>query len=354
MPYATAWALRRATPAVPVLAVVGALLAPGCDRITAALEEKAQEVADEMTPPEATPPAGPVLSDDEQLAAKLALYTECRDRASRRIRQSFQRYDERVQPDGTPRTKDGKPFLHEIDSELTPCEEAVAKGPTTLPPLPEIEAVMATWLDHAKAFASTTVVLDDYYETEGYLADAWAKGKELAPGFATSYEAWARADAELAVLVEARMEVVERALLAQVEARKGKDIEWHARNVVLTAKAFVRCFAPPPATDPRATEGKAAAPKPPAPACTKELAALVEAEAGFRREYGANREQADAVFWMSAFEASVTDMVTKAKAVASTTPGKGGKGGPTPEDRLALVEEHRDLVSDAANLRFDR
>lgn len=368
VPYATAWARRRATPAgrmrpVALALASMALAASGCDRLTAILEEKAQEVAEEMAPPgEAAPPAGPVLSEDQQLAAKLVLYTECQGRASRRIRQSWQRYQEHVEEDGTPRTghagagkdaKPRKPFLYEIDGELTPCEEAVTKGPTLPPPLPELETTMASWLEHAKAFAATTVELDAYYEEEGYLADDWAKGKALAPGFYSSWQAWTKADDELTALVEARLDVVERALLVELEARKGKDIEWHARNVVLHAKELVRCVS---AATAAAREGE------PAPrarperggklelGCKPEHAALATATTGFRASYEADREKADAVFWMSAFEASVTDFLAEADAVL----GKPQKGGPTPEQITKLVDEHDDLVSDANNLRFDR
>lgn len=363
VPYATAWARRRATPAVRVGRVVlaGTLLAaPGCDRLTALLEEKAQEVAEEMAPPEEpAPPAGPVLSEDQQLAAKLVLYTECQGRASRRIRQSWQRYQEHVQDDGTPRTGKGdeerKPFLYEIDGELTPCEEAVTKGATLPPPLPELEKTMATWLTHAKAFAATTVELDAYYEQEGYATDDWAKGKALAPGFLAAWQAWSEADDELTALVEARLDVVERALLVELEARKGKDIEWHARNVVLHAKELVRCVSA--ATTAAAREGGEPAPRarPERGAklelgCKLEHTALRAAATGFRASYEADREQADAVFWMSAFEASVTDFLAEADAVL----GKPAKGGPTPEQITKLVDEHDDLVSDANNLRFDR
>lgn len=357
MPIATARARPGAAPAAAALVAVGVLLG-ACDRITAVLEEKAQEVAEEIVPPdEAAPPAGPVLTDEEQLAAKLALYTECQGRASRRMRQSFQRYQEHVQADGTPRRdKDGKPkkpFVHPIDSELGPCEEALAKGPGMPPPLPELEAAMAAWLPAAKAFAATTQALDAYYDEAGYETDGWAKGKELAPGLLAEHEAWAAADEALAQAIEARQEVVERALLDQVQARRGKDLEWHARSVVLHAKAFVRCFAPP--LPPGATAEPARS-KPAArgaePACASELAALVEAESGFRDHYEAHRAQADDIFWMSAFEASVTDLVTAAKAAAA--PGKPGAKGQAAERLAKLRDAQADLVADANNLRFDR
>jgi hypothetical protein len=340
------------------VAALALLAVAGCEGLTALLEEKAQEVAEDIVPPEgAPPPAGPVLSDDEQLAAKLALYVECRDRASRRIRQSWQRYEEHVEEDGTPRTKAGKPFLYEIDGELTPCEEAVTKGPAMAPPQPEIEKTMAGWLEHAKAFATATAELDAYYEHEGYETDAWAKGKALAPGFLASWQAWSAADDELAALLEARMNVVGHALLAQLEARKGKDIEWHARNVVLHAADLMRCVNGHPAEEgaAHAHDAKASAPRSaprgePEAGCKPELAALENATTGFRAHYEANREQAEAVFWMSAFEAEVGEFLEQAEAVV----GKPGKGGPAPEQITELVDEHDDLVSDANNLRFDR
>jgi hypothetical protein len=332
----------------------------GCDHLTTLLEEKAQAVAEEIAPPEgAAPPAGPVLSDDEQLAAKLALYTECRGRASRRMRQSWQRYTEHVkEDDGTPRRdkdgKTGKPFLYEIHGELTPCEEAVAKGPAMAPSLPEIEATMATWLDHAKAFATATVELDVYYEKETYATDDWARGKELAPGFLAAWQGWSKADDELAALVEVRLDVVERALLTQLEAHLGKDLEWHARTVVLRAKELARCVSGPPATE--TTEAERAEPAArasrdkPQLDCNEPLEAVRTAAAEFRSSYDADRTRADAVFWMSAFEASVTDFVAEAERVV----GKPPKGGPTPEQIAKLLDERDDLVSDAANLRFDR
>lgn len=342
--------------ALPVGLAIGLA---GCDHLTTLLEEKAQEVAEEIAPPEgAAPPAGPTLSDDEQLAAKLALYTECRGRASRRIRQSWQRYTEHVkEDDGTPRRdKDGKiskPFLYEVRGELTPCEDAVAKGPGMAPPLPEIEKTMVTWLGHAKAFAATSVELDAYYEKETYATDDWAKGKELAPGFLAAWQGWIEADDELAALVEVRMDVVERALLAQLEARVGKDLEWHARTVVLRAKELARCVGAPPAAE----TGEAAEPaaRPAARTkielhCDAPLEAVRTAAADFRTTFEADRDRADAVFWMSAFEASVTDFVAEAERVVAEPP----KGGPTPEQIAKLLDERDDLVSDAANLRFDR
>lgn len=341
----------RGSLALPLVLLLGA--APGCDQLADALEEKAQEVADEMSPPADGPlPAGPQLTEDEQLAAKLSLYIECTNRASERIRDSWERYDERVKEDGTPRKKTVKPFLYKIDSELTPCEDAVTKGPSTEPSMPEIEALMATYLEHAKAFAAATVTLDTYYEREDYEDDAWAKAKELAPGFRAAYEAWDAADRELDGLIEARKDVVDRNVLALVEERHGRDIEWHSRSYLLAAKAFVRC-----ATRSYESPAKPSkAPRAEDEGCAEAFAALQQAETGFRRYYDANRTQADAVFWMSAFEGSVSDSFAEAKKVMRVLPKGASKGQPkaTAEALATLVDEYDGLVSDSNNLRFER
>ncbi len=340
--------------------------APGCDKLIGAIEEKAEEVSQEAA--KAAEPAvaeGSGLTDDEKLSNKLGLYIQCTNRASSRIRDSWQRYDERVKEDGTPRRKGTKPFLYKIDTELTPCEEAVTKGATTEPPLPEIEKAMASYLEHAKAFAATTVALDTYYEQENYEDDAWAKGKELAPGFAASFAAWSKADEELDALIEARKDVVDRNVLGLVEQRKGKNIEWHSRNYLLDAKAFVRCAtaegvaeaapAKGKAAKGKAAKGKAAKPEPEAApkaealGCEASFAALELAGTEFRSFYDANKAAAEAVFWMSSFQSSVADYLSEAKKVQRAL----AKGGVTPEQLNALIEEYNSLISDSNNLRFD-
>ncbi|MCX4243314.1 DUF3829 domain-containing protein [Paraliomyxa miuraensis] len=320
---------------------------PGCEALTSALEEKAQEVAEEMGPPDPPPvPPEPALTEDEQLSAKLALYIECRDRASRRIRESWAHYDERVGEDGTPRKKGLRPYLHKIDTELRPCEEAVAKGPTTAPPLPEIEAAMARYLQHAKAFGALAIELDAYYNDEGYTQDRWAKGKELAPTLRDTWQAWDAADTELHDRVDARKDVVDRAMLTLIEERQGKDIEWHTRSLVLATKGFVRCATVP--------DAKGATGGPADEGCADAWTTLQQAEADFRREFEDDPTRAESVFWMSAFEGSVTDFMTAATAVATALQQGPRKGKPTAEARAALVDEHEGLVSDFNNLRFER
>ncbi|MCA9651419.1 MAG: DUF3829 domain-containing protein [Myxococcales bacterium] len=329
--------LRR--PHAPVLPALGlwALCIGGCDNLLQALEDKAQEVTEDMaTPPPGSGPEGTELTEDEKLGAKLDLYIQCTNRATQRMMDSWSRYTERTKEDGTPQKKGMTPFLYKIDSELTPCEEAVAKGPTMEPSLPEIEKAMADYLAHGKEFAKYTVELDRYYEQEDFKDDDWAKAKEIAPKFKAAFDGWSKADQTLGDLVSVKKDGVERNMLALVEQRYGKKIEWHSRNAVIAAKGFVRCVT--------ATEEVSAA------GCEEAYTALEKAEEGFRTFYEANQAESDKVFWMSSFRGSVEDYYSESKKLMREL--REGKA--DPEKINKVVDEYNDLIGDSNNLRYER
>ncbi|MCH9685182.1 MAG: YiiG family protein [Deltaproteobacteria bacterium] len=326
--------VRRHT-VVPCLLAVG-LFATGCDKLTQALEDKAEEVVGEVATPEGgAGPGGGGATEDEKLGQKLDLYIQCTNRASRRMYDSWHKYSERAKEDGTPAKKNRVPFLYKIDSELTPCEEAVAKGPGTEPTLPEVEKAMADYLTHAKVFASYTVELDKYYEQENYKDDDWAKGKEIAPKFKAAFEAWSKADGILGEMVATKKDVVELNMLALVEERYGKKIEWHSRNSVHAAKAFVRCVT---------AEGAKAE------GCEKVFTELEEAEHGFRGFYDGNKTESDKVFWMSSFQRSIGDYYAESKKFMRDF----RKGDIKPDRVNKVVDEYNDLINDSNNLRYTR
>lgn len=307
----------------------------GCERALSVLENKAQQVAQDLSTPTAVGAAhGRTLSEPERLDRKLTLYIECRARASDRIRDSWRRYDERIKDDGTPRKRGTQPFLYKIDSELTPCEDAARKGPLAEPALPLIEQAMADYLEHARRFATLSVQLDTYYETQGYAQDDWARGKQLAPEFSAAYAAWSEAEARLQQQVAARKDEVDRTLLSVLEGRKGKDLQWHTRNVVLRARALTRCVDAPQAT----AEG-----------CEAIHADLQAARAAWAQHDQEHPGAADRVFWLSSFRGSSERYFEQSDA---TMPALR-KGHATPEDRQRLAQAFDALAADAKNLRFE-
>ena len=316
---------RPSSPQLPLWLALG-MLGTGCDRLSQAIENKAEEVAGDMKAGDdgSSAPPIPEATDNEKLARKLALYVQCTKRASPRMHASWQRYTERAKDNGTPKKKGLPPFLYKIDSELTPCAEAARKGPTLEPSLPEIEAAMATYFERAEAFAAHTVTLDEYYEQETYKDDDWAAAKELAPKFQVA-----------GVIVGTRADLVERRVLVDVEERAGRRIEWQSRFVMLAAKDFVRCAT---------AEGAKA------DGCEYAMNALEKAEQGFRRYYDENRPEADAVFWMNSFQRSVGQYLSGSQAFMKVFRKGPLKG----EESIELSRAYDDLVLHSNNLRFER
>lgn len=320
----------------PLLLALG-VAAGGCDKLTQALEDKAQDLAEDVSAAagDGTPgvPAG--ATEDEKIAAKLDLYVQCTNRASQRMYDSWDRYSDRAQEDGTPKRKNLVPFLYKIESELTPCQEAATKGPTMEPAMPEIEKAMTAYLAAAQEFAGHTVELDRYYEQEDFKDDDWAKAKEIAPKFKAAYDTWAATDKALGALVGVKKDVVERNILTHIKETLGEKAEYHSRNYVLVAKGFVRCVT---------AEGATAA------GCEEAYTALEAAEKGFRSYYDANKAEAEKVFWMSSFQGTVGDYFTESKKFM-----RDFREGSIKPDRVnKVVDEYNDLIGASNNLRFER
>ncbi|MEX1363083.1 MAG: DUF3829 domain-containing protein [Nannocystaceae bacterium] len=320
----------------PTVAALLATAATGCNDLVQAIEDKAQEVTEDLSAPEdAEDPAAPQPTADEQLATKLDLYVECTRRASPRIRDSWARFEERAEPDGTPTKKNVIPFLYKIDSELNPCEDAAARGPTMEPELPRVDQAMADYLRYGKQLAKYTVQLDRYYEQRAFEDDEWALAKRVAPALAAAYEGWAEADTTLQTALERHQDLVDRNLLVAVQRREGHKTQWHCRNMVLAATDFVRCI--------RAEGAEAQG-------CEPAFEALEQAHDGFVRYDRDHPTESEQVFWMSAFRDSVSDYFTQSKALMDDPP----RGSLAPDAIAGVVDEYEDLMNDSHNLRYER
>lgn len=318
-------------------ALFACALASGCDRVEQVIQDKVhEEVQEQVAEAEKAMPAPSTepTTEEEKIAVKLNLYVECTNRSRDRIRESWDRYSERVDPKtGVPRAKQ-KPHIVRIEGELEPCRHAVDEGERLEPPLPEIEAAMKDYFARGTELAGYTQQLDDYYEKDGAKDDGWEKGKAIAPQLLAAWEAWDAADVALDTALEAKKDDNDAKLLALIEAREGKNLRWHAQRVVLAAKALARCVA---------VEGVKAA------ACDDAHGALATAAAEFRAYHDAHGAEAEAVFWMSSFQGAVTAYVTEADALMrGLRSGKAKEG-----DRQRATDRYNDLVNAANNLKFD-
>lgn len=269
----------------------------------------------------------------ELLHDKLALHTECLERSAGHIDETWGRYAERVAEDGHPKQKKVAPYLYEIDSELEPCERAVAEAPEVGPPRPDLEAAQRDYLQTARAFADLTVKLHAYYEREGWTEDDWALSVELAPPFRAAHTSWAEAEATLRERLDREREHNDVAMLDLIEAREGKGLRFHTHALQLAAQAFARCAA--------------AGEREP---CQEQRSALGEAHGTFARVHD-GEPAAARVFWMGSYRATAEAFVAQADAFMTKGGGKRGKP-PTPPVADVEVAWAR-LQRDFAHLDFD-
>jgi hypothetical protein len=330
-----AWRTVTRTIALPLLL---ALAAYGCERLQHAIEEKTDEVAEHDSEADHDDhEEGAGLLDEEKLARKLDLYAACIDRSRARIAASWTRYADDIDPEtGLRRRKSGQPFVYTIGKELDPCHEADERGRKLSPALPEIESAMTAYLEASERYADLTRILHAYYEAEAYDDDEWAQGKELAPELAAAYETWSGAAQQLVDAVSGRRDEVAADMLVLIEAREGKGLRWHAKNLSIAAKTFRKCVERPDWTP----QG-----------CQKAFDALREAHDGFRATHDDRLADAKKVFWMLAYQTTADEYMEEAASLM------GGFAKAKPKARLDAVDSltriHDDLASDHANLKFD-
>lgn len=318
-----------------VLLSIALLAASSCDKLTAAVEETVQNKVEEVVSPGPGEPGTPggEPTEEELTGTKLAGYAECLNRSRERIYDSWQRYTEYVKEDGTPIRKGQKPFLYKIDSELQPCKKIVDEGPGQKPSLPDIEKAATDYHAAASEFAGYTVQLDTYYEQENFKDDDWKLGKDIAPKFKAAFDKFDAAATSLGSLVSSKQDEVDRGMLALIEKRQGKDIEWHSRSYIVNAKAFLHCIEPDDVV---------------AATCEEAFKTLETAEGEFRKVHDGDKAKADKVFWMSSYQGTVSDYFTEAKKLMRAM----REGKIEPEDKQPTVSKYNDLVGAYNNLNF--
>jgi hypothetical protein len=312
----------------------------GCERIVDAVETRVEQELQEAVDkaPEHMPQTpSSTLLPAEQLVVKLNLYVDCQNRSRDRIMDSHRRWSELVRDkDGLPRNRDGDvpPAITRVDADLEGCRAAVDDGPTIAPPLPEIELSAATYLAAAQGYARVARSLHEYYETEAYEEDAWLLGKQLATELATAYTEWEATSTMFFDAIDGRKDDADVAMLALVETRSGRKLEWHSQAYVIAAKRFVRCVE-------RGVADFAA--------CEPGFRAVERAHGDFAKYHDAHRDEAAATFWMSSFAAEVDETFALAQQVAQAL--QDGK--PKRADLPGLMSEYNDLVGAANRLKFD-
>lgn len=327
--------VRLALRSAAVTVGVGAC---ACDRVGQAIQDRVQaEVEARVHVSEAQMPgtlATPQLTEQDRLADKLALYHECLRRSRGRIVESYKRWAQGIDlKTGGAKRGGARPLVYPVQGELGPCRRATDEGPLRTPALPAIEAAMAEYHAAATTFAELATTLDEYYGAEAFKQDAWARGKELAPGFIAAWTRWEGAAEALAGELERVRDGLDELRLAQAGSQEGPSMRWHCHRTMLAAKGFERCTRRDPLG---------------AGDCDAALATFDGRLAELRGWAEAHDADADRTFWWPSFDAALGDFAEDAHATVTALRGKKFTG-----DLDALRDHHDEARAAFDNLRFD-
>lgn len=187
----------------------------------------------------------PVSGDqDASLIEKLNAYVGCLNQAADSSERSRYRYLQWVNEKTGPTCKELNIYgLYTLnDYGIKACQEAVQKGNTLPPSLPELEK---NFTNLAALYAEMVPLVkqaNDYYTQENYKDDQCAKAKEMHPKLMDNFLKMKA----LLDQIEPRMDQIKSELdtreLVRIEKTKGKNIEWQYIRLMTTAKELLRAI----------------------------------------------------------------------------------------------------------------
>jgi hypothetical protein len=280
-----------------------------------------------LTPDDAPEPSGAPLPP-ELIANKLILYVDCVNTSRVPLYAGFRQVSAAEIAGKKARAADIDPVL---DESLESCVKAQREGPLLQPPLPALEAAATTYLARARELAAAVAAV------RAELADKPAprdpEATDPKTRFAAAFTRWDEARQALDEEIDARQAEVDAAVLAEVERRGGKGLEWHARDLMRAARPYVRCLG-----DHDEITAKI---------CAGYFTPFDQAYQAFMAVHAADPD-AGKVFWMPQFVTSLEKYHRSADALRAALHDNKAKAG----DIGAVVREYNDLIRDFAALNF--
>ena len=281
-----------------------------------------------LTPSDTIAPKGAPLPP-ELVSNKLGLYVDCVNVTRVPLYAGFRDVTAAHAAGKRARAESITPVLEE---SLEPCVKAQREGPLLQPPLPALEATATIYLASARELAAAIVLVrESLSEKPGARADV-ADPKSR---FAAAFGRWDASRLALDREIDVHQRSVDTAVLAEVEARSGKGLEWHARAMMREARPYVRCLG-----DHDEITAKI---------CAGLYTPFEAAYRAFQAVHDADAAAAGKVFWMSQFVASLTEYRGAADALRAALIDNKAKS----DDLGLVVREYNDLVRDFAAINFN-
>jgi hypothetical protein len=284
----------------------------------------------------------------ELVSAKLSLYIDCVGSTRVPLYAGFRQ----VNAAGIAGKKARRQSIDLVLEEaFEKCIKAQREGPLLQPPLPELENAARLYLASARELAAAIGAVREALAEEP--SDKPARpGKPDIPEpvqepqvdgpvltdpktrFTAAFARWDDTRRDLDSHIDALQATVDAAVLATVERRVGKRIEWHTRDLVRAAKPYVRCLG-----DHDEITAKI---------CEAFFTPLADARTAFLRIHDADPARAREVFWMPQFVESLGDFFTSADALRAALKANTARSA----DLGRTIREFNDLVHDFNQLNF--
>lgn len=318
-----------ASPSLALLPLLALTLLGACNEATEGLRNQIGErLQQRLTADDAPAPAGAPLPP-ELVANKLGLYIDCVNTSRVPLYAGFRQVSAAQAAGKRARAADIAPVL---DESLESCVKAQREGPLLQPPLPALEAAAATYLARARELAAAVgAVRAELAEKPGARDPAVTDPKTR---FAAAFARWDEARQALDAEIDARQAEVDAAVLAEVEARGGKRLEWHARDLMRAARPYVRCLG-----DHDEITAKI---------CAAYFTPFDQAYQAFKAVHAADPGAAR-VFWMPQFVASLDKYHRSADDLRAALRDNKARVG----DIGAVAREYNDLLRDFGALNFN-
>ncbi len=208
-------------------------------------EEAPEPALPEFAPPaEAQAPPPETRDPLQQRRGQLTQWSRCLMRTGSRLERSWARLEQDVDTKKLRvRNREVQPFFDTLDSELL---DACPLGARPISGIPTALSTQGrAYVLAARGYGNRAAELREYFDTQAYVSDNWAKLESDLPGLQESYASAHEAAEAFASTLEAAQDKADSQWLdALGRSGNAASAAWHVTNVAVVGRATGPCMTP--------------------------------------------------------------------------------------------------------------
>jgi Protein of unknown function (DUF3829) len=182
----------------------------------------------------------PDAADDQAVEKKVAPFIECINSSDTGLQRAFQNYRQLIEDIKQNPRASNFAFVGGFDGDDSKASlrcaenlETVSKQP---PMIEDLDRFAVEYAATIRNFAPLAAQADYYYRQQDYKDDKWTKGKKLDEKLAPLIAKLESLSAGIHAAVARETNGIRDRELAAVEAKEGKDFEWHTLHYMIEAR----------------------------------------------------------------------------------------------------------------------